>query len=376
MLRHILLVAMAMLLLFSETAIAQTSINPDISIIPRFIIETNDGGKLPGKREFSQPDFSFQELELVASSYLNPFAKADVVLTLPGPDIEAGKLGLEELYGTVVRGLPLDVNVRLGKYRVDYGKLNLSHPHAWPFLTQPLSQEKFIGEEGLNDLGISASILLPIKEVYSKLTVDLLRGSAIGEATGIEDTTGAKPIYANSTRLMAFFTLDDHSDLETGLSAYTGIHDPYNRDRFWYWNLDFKYKYRPSMYTSLVVQGEYLINTRKASQDQNFNQFLDVNGNPERRSINTSGLYLYSDLQFEKIYSIGGRVDWTQSPYSKDEKASAYAVFFGYYPVEETIGLRLQYQNRKDEIPGFSQTVSSIGLQILFSLGPHKAHPF
>lgn len=368
--------AIAAFLLFSETAIAQTSLNPDISIIPRFIIETHDGGKLPGKREFSQPDFSFQEMELVASAYLNPFAKADVVLTLPGPDIEAGKLGLEELYGTVVRGLPLDINVRLGKYRVDYGKLNLSHPHAWPFLTQPLSQEKFIGEEGLNDLGISASVLLPIEEVYSKFTVDLLRGSAIGEATGIEDTTGAKPTYANSARLMGFFTLDDYSDLEAGLSAYSGIHDPYNRDRFWYWNLDFKYKYRPSTYTSLVVQGEYLLNTRHAGQDRNYNFFLDASGNPERRSINTAGLYLYSDLQFEKIYSIGARVDWTQAPYSKDEKAWAYAVFLGYYPVEETIGLRLQYQNRKDEMPGFSQTVNSIGLQVLFSLGPHKAHLF
>ncbi len=363
-------------LVLPGSSFAQTTINPDISVIPRFFVETNDGAKLPGKREFSQPDFSFQELEIAISSYLNPFAKADVVLTLPGPDIEAGKLGLEELYATVVRGLPLDINLRLGKYRVDFGKLNMQHPHAWSFITQPLSQERFLGEEGLNDLGLSASVLLPSGDVYSKLTVDVLRGAAIGEATGIEDTSGNKPTYATSARLMAFFTLGEYSDLETGISMYTGIHDPYNRGRFWYWNYDFKFKYKPSTYTSLVLQGEVLYNIRKASQDRELNQFLDANGNPVQRTINTAGLYLFADYQFYKIFSIGGRFDWSQSPYSKDDKATTMAVFFGYYPVEETLGLRLQYQNRKDDMPGFSQAVNSIGLQVLFSLGPHKAHPF
>lgn len=356
---------------------AQTSLNPDISVIPRFIIETVDGEKLPDRRIFSRPDFSFQELELVASAYLNPFAKADVVLTLPGPDVEEGKLGLEELYATVFRGLPLDLNVRFGKYRVEFGKLNVVHPHAWPFVTQPLAHERFIGEEGLNDLGMSLSTLLPTGDLYTRINVDLLRGSAIGEATGLEDTTGEKPTYALASRLVSFFTIDDENDLEVGLSAYTGIHDPYNRDRFWYGNLDFKYKYRPDLYTSLVVQGEYLLNTRDAALDRDLTPFTDEDGNPVRKTITTSGVYLYADYQFLKIYSIGGRFDWTQSPYSADERARAVAVFAGYYPVEETLGLRLQYQNTRTESPGADPlSVNAIALQVLFSLGPHKAHPY
>jgi hypothetical protein len=239
-----------------------------------------------------------------------------------------------------------------------------------------LSQERFLGEEGLNDLGISASVLLPTGDVYTRLTIDLLRGSAIGNAAGIKDTTPAKPTYANSARLSSFFTLGDNSDLEVGLSGFTGIHDPYNRDRFWYGNLDFKYKYRSSSYTSLVVQGEYLINTRQASQDQNLNQFVDASGRWVRRTINTSGMYFFTDYQFLKIYSVGARYDWSQTPYSKDDKAYAYSVFLGYYPVEETLGLRLHVQNTTTEVPGVSRSVNSIALQVLFSLGPHKAHPF
>ncbi len=356
----------------------QTTVNPDISAIARFLMATSDGQRLPAKREFSQPDFSFQELELVASAYLNPFARADVVMTLPGPDVDAGKLGIEEVYATVVRGLPLDLNVRFGKYRAEFGKLNVVHPHAWPFVTQPLVEQRFLGEDGLNDLGISASILLPTGEVYTKLTVDLLRGSAIGGTTGIKDTTaGAKPTYANSARLTGFFTLDDENDLEVGVSGYTGIHDPYARDRFWYINADAKYKYRPSLYTSLVVQGEYLFNTRNAGQDPEGFRFIDNNGNPVTRTINTSGMYVYADFQFFKIYNIGARFDWAEAPYTTDDRARAVSIFAGYYPVEETLGLRLQYQNTRLEKP-WSAAVStnSIALQALFSLGPHKAHPF
>jgi hypothetical protein len=368
-----LLLASAM----SNICLSQSTVNPDISVIPRFLVETNDGQKLAeGKRQFSQPDFQFQELELAIQSYLNPFSRADVILTIPGPDIEGAKLGIEELYATVFRGLPLDLNLRFGKYRVEYGKLNMVHPHAWPFISQPLSQERFLGEEGLNDLGISASILLPTGDVYSNLTVDVLRGNATAHAAGMADTTGANPFYANSARLMSFFTLSDESDLEVGLSALTGIHDPYNRDRFWYLNGDFKYKYRPSMYTSLVLQGEYLYNTRSASQNQAFVPFLNAAGMPETRTINSSGVYVYADYQFFKLYSIGARYDWSEAPYSKEDKATGVSVFAGYYPVEETLGLRLEYQHTKRDTPASSTLVNTIMLQVLFSLGPHKAHPF
>jgi hypothetical protein len=358
------------------TAIAQTTVNPDISVIPRFLISTNDGEKLSeGRREFSQPDFQFEELEVAIQSYLNPFARADVILTLPGPDIEAGKLGVEELYATVLRGLPLDLNLRFGKYRAEFGKLNLAHPHTWPFITAPLVEERFLGES-LNDLGISASVLLPTGDVYTKLTVDILRGLAIAGTTGIADTSGKKPLYANSARLMGFFTLSDESDLELGLSGYTGIHDPYNHERFWYGNVDFKYKYRPSSYTSLVLQGEYLYSTRSARQDASLTPYLDQSGMAVVRTVTSGGLYVYADFQFMKIFSIGSRYDWAETPYHADERAHGIAVFFGYYPVEETLGVKLEYANTTTMTAGVSESVNSIALQVLFSLGPHKAHPF
>jgi hypothetical protein len=361
----------------SVSVSAQTTVNPDISVIPRFMLSSNDGERLAeGIRQWSRPEFSFQELEMAVQAYLNPYSRADIMLALPGPDVENVKLGIEEVYATVLRGLPGDLNLRFGKYRAEFGKLNMVHPHAWPFVTQPLVEERFLGEEGLNDLGISISALLPTGEIYTRLTMDLLRGGSIGGGAGIADTTGARPWYATSGRLSGFFSLGEYSDLETGVSLYTGIHDPYNRERFWYWNLDCKYKYRPDSYTSLTVQGEYLVNRRQARQNGNHIAFLTPQGAPEERGVTTSGLYAYADYQFMKIFSIGVRWDWAESPYHSEDRAHAVSVFAGYYPVEETLGVRLHYQNTLTESPHDAHAVNLVALQLLFSLGPHKAHPF
>jgi hypothetical protein len=377
MLRILLCLALSACVFAGSRASAQTSLNPDISVIPRFLVLTDDGAKLSeGKREFSKPDLQFQELELGLQAYLNPYARGDVFLSLQGPDVESARLGLEEAYVTVLRGLPLDLNLRIGKYRAEFGKLNMQHPHAWPFISQPLVQQRFLGEDGLNDLGISMSALLPTGDVYTRLTVDVLRGLSVPNAAGLQDTTGTKPPYAFSGRLSGFLTLDDYSDLELGISGYTGIHDPYADERFWYMNADVKYKYRPSTYTALVLQGEFLLNTRSALCNRDFVPFLDASGNPETRAITSSGLYLFADYQFMKIFSVGARYDRAEDPYSADNRANAIAFFLGYYPVEETIALRLEYQNTTTTTPGESRTVNSIGLQVMFSLGPHKAHPF
>jgi hypothetical protein len=379
-LRRFLPLAMGTVAVWSvsiRSAPAQASLNPDISVIPRFVLTTDDGKHLDeGKRTFRRPEFSLEELEVGLQSALNPYARADIFFTLAGPDVESARLGLEEAYATILKGLPLDLNVRFGKYRVEYGKLNTIHAHAWPFVTQPFVLERFLGEEGLNDLGVSFSSILPTGDLYTRLTMDILRGTSIGEAAGLADTSGETSLYAVSARLMTFVPLDDNSDLEIGLSVLTGRHDPYTADRFRYLHGDCKYKYRPDVYTSLTLQAEYLMNSREASKDRAYTEFLDAAGRPERRSITSSGLYVFADYQFQKVFGVGARYDWCQSPYDADDRARGVALWFGFYPVEETLVLRLQYQNTSIDAPGLSESVNAVTLQLMFSLGPHKAHSF
>lgn len=348
-----------------SSAFGQSTLNPDISVIPRFRIDTDDGSNLPDERSFGKPRFSLEEFELALQAYLNPYARADIFIAKPG--FEDEPVEIEEAYATFLRGLPLDMNIRLGKYLAEFGKLNTFHPHAWPFLSKPLSLERFLGEEGINDLGLSASFLIPTGDLYTRLTVDILQGHTVANGPGLETPEGEGVSYANSARLMSFFPVDTNSDLEIGLSGLTGIHDPLAERRFYYVNLDFKYKWKPDAYTSFVLQGEGLLNRRRISSDVE----------PLSEVITTSGIYVFGDYQFRKIFTLGARYDWAQSPYDKDDKASGFAIFFGFYPVEETTAFRLQFQNTLFSTPdGESRSVNFIALQFIFSMGPHKAHPF
>lgn len=363
-----------------QYSFAQTTLNPDISVIPRFRVETNDGENLPTERKFSRPQFTLEEFELAIQAYLNPYARADIFLAKGGAGEEP--IEIEEAFATFLRGLPGDINIRIGKYLAEYGKLNSLHPHAWPFLTKPLSLERFLGEEGINDLGLSVSFLVPTGDVlYTRFNIDVLAGNTVAAidprsgnlsgGPGYADTLGGKPFYANAARLMTFFPVSENSDIEIGLSSLTGIHDPYNNLRFYYGNLDFKYKWKPSSYTSLVLQGEALLNSRNVATG------TDLRGNLITQSLTSSGFYLSGDYQFQKLFTLGTRYDWSQSPYSNDDKAQAIAIFFGYYPVEETTAFRLQYQHTRTSVPGADVVaINSIALQFMFSMGPHKAHPF
>ena len=372
--------AVVLLLAVGAPAFAQTTVNPNISVIPRFLLSTDDGSRLPAKREFSRPDFTLDELEVAFQAYLNPYARADVFISKSG--LDDSPIEVEEAYASVLRGLPLDLNLRLGKYRTEFGKLNTLHPHAWPFISTPLSFERFLGEEGINDVGFSVSFLVPAgDDIYSRVSVDLLRGASVtaidpisgglNGGPGLQDTTGAGPYYANAARWMAFMSLSDYSDLEVGLSGLTGIHDPYHRLRFYYGNLDFKYKWKPDEYRTLVLQGEGLLNHRRVAHLQG------GSGAASLKSVNSYGAYVFGDYTFHKVYSVGARYDWTESPYSPSDRAHAAAVFIGYYPVEETMVVRLELRRTwYDPVEAPSTFVNSIGLEFMFSMGPHKAHPF
>lgn len=386
----ILFIYISCLLLFSLQLVAQTSLNPDISIIPRFSISTNDADESHGNEE-SHKDFQFttpvgklDEIELALQGYLNPYARGDVFLSWHGLE---GNVEIEEAYASFVRGLPLDLNIRAGKYLVEFGKLNIIHPHAWSFVNQPFVLKNFLGEEGLNMLGLSASSLLPTGELYSRLTFDVLRklpadvhadelhSHAHETAAMVLEDTLTDSRYFFSSRFMTFFPVTEYSDLELGISGLTGIHDRYFDERFYYGNLDFKYKWKPNMYQSLTLQGEWLMNFRRAFRDGDTTYFIE-NGKRVSKQFLSTGFYFFGDYQFAKRYTVGARVDYSQFPYSNDEYEYGASLFLGFYPVEETTVFRLQFSHTKLNIGHELKNINSITLQFMFSLGPHRAHTF
>ena len=367
---------------------AQSNVNPEISLIGTFESYMNfdrnstDYGKLL---------FDIPSAELFIQGYLNPYAKATANFAY-----EEGEFGIEEMYAELLRGLPLDVQIKAGKYLLGFGKINTLHPHAWPFVDRPLWQQIYFSEEGFNDIGLDVNFILPTDDFYSSLDLGVYTGDAMAINTAGEDADPSE-VRGNSLifvgRLGSFFSLDDFNSLDVGLSSSFGTYAkssfyvpdsvgfPEQMLQYYYGGLDFKYKYRPNTYTSLVVQGGSIINYRDVIRG--------TETEPTIESITTYGAFIYFDYQFVKQFTVGLKYDFTFGVIGDDysattlsndnqNKTNGIEGWIDYYPVEETLAFKLSTQylffNLADNMSKDGET--TITLQMIFSLGPHKAHQF
>jgi hypothetical protein len=397
-----LLISLILILTINHFTNAQTTVNPDISAVGEFNMFTNFNRGTP---EYGKLNFDIPNAELYVEGYLNPYARATLNIAF-----HEGEFHGEEIYANIVRGLPLDIQIKAGKYLLGFGKINTIHPHAWSFIYRPLFQQIYFGEEGFNDIGFDVSFFLPTGDVYTTLDLGIFKGDALSidhqhghteehqheseEENHYEVDRGNSPIFVG--RLGSFFSLSDFSNLELGLSGSYGVYNrvdfftstdsnaiPDSRPlKFFYGGIDFKYKYRPDSYTQLILQAEALWNARNVLRKND----LDIDS---EESINTFGTFIYIDYRFNRIFSIGAKYDFTYGIIGEEpnyntaanddqNKTSGIEGWFGYYPIEETLALRLGIQhlmfNYADGTGRDSET--TINLQLIFSLGPHKAHPF
>ena len=70
-------------------------------------------------------------------------------------------LHMEEIYLTTT-SLPLNLQLRAGKFKSDIGRHNPTHLHQWKFVLHPLANQFLFGSEGLSLPGAELSVLLPL----------------------------------------------------------------------------------------------------------------------------------------------------------------------------------------------------------------------
>jgi hypothetical protein len=376
------------LIIVPSLLVAQSNVNPEISLIGTFESYMNFNRN---STDYGKLLFDIPSAELFIQGYLNPYAKATANFAY-----EEGEFGIEEMYAEILRGLPLDIQIKAGKYLLGFGKINTLHPHAWPFVDRPLWQQIYFSEEGFNDIGLDVNFILPTDDFYSSLDLGVYTGDAMAINTAGEDADPSE-VRGNSLifvgRLGSFFSLDDFNSLDVGLSSSFGTYAkssfyvpdsvgfPEQMLQYYYGGLDFKYKYRPNTYTSLVVQGGSIINYRDVIRG--------TETEPTIETITTYGAFIYFDYQFVKQFTVGLKYDFTFGVIGDDysattlsndnqNKTNGIEGWIDYYPVEETLAFKLSTQylffNLADNMSKDGET--TITLQMIFSLGPHKAHQF
>ena len=334
-------------------AYGQTTTNPDISLIGDMRAmarhDSPDGN--------NNPQLNLEEIEMAISGYLNPYSRGDAVISYSN----AGEVDIEEAYATLLRGLPWNLQVKAGKYLVDFGKLNTQHPHQWSWIERPLMFQRFFGVEGLKDVGVNISTMIPVGSSALNISANALHGAFLLPENS-EDT----PPLAASGRLSIFAPVGGHSEIELGVS---GLHaqDDFAQKR---WatmgDVDFKYKWKPSMYKSLVVIAEGLTGNKKVAADSLDPGLTD--------NISAIGAFFAFDYQFHRRFDIGSFYDYSQSPVDKNNDMTAYGAFAGFSIAEETYRLGLLL--RHDDASYLNKGYNSIQLQLLWALGPHKPHTF
>ena len=143
--------------LFGQQSAPVQSFNPDISLVGDF-----QGIHHSNQRETLQDRLIVRELELGISGNVDPYMRYDSVFSVhPKADQDSGyDIDVEEAYvSPLVK--PYGLDGKLGKFRVDFGKVNELHQHALPWPDYPLVIQRFFGEEGLEGEGLSASWLAP-----------------------------------------------------------------------------------------------------------------------------------------------------------------------------------------------------------------------
>jgi hypothetical protein len=337
--------------------------SPEISAIGDLIFQ---GGQIP---KGETPDSlaasntsraQLREAEFGFSSPVDPYGRADMILAVEREDDGSYSPDIEEGYFTFT-DLPYDLQARAGKFYSVFGKANMFHTHAMPWVDRPLPIRTFFGDEGLNDGGAEISWLVPNPwDTYIELSQSVQNNGNEADFAG-SNANGLMYV----THLKNFLELSKTSTAELGGSFAAGTNGTGNsgNPKTNVEGLDFTYKWRPhkeGLYESVTWMNEVLFNQKDEGGDS---------------TVNAHGWYSSLEYQFAKRWSVFGRYDYTQYPDSSSLHENSYSAGLTFRQ-SEFMFWRLQFEHTTGENYAGDVDRNQIFLQADFLIGQHPAHKY
>jgi hypothetical protein len=343
----------ALYLLFSVALSFAGVTNPDISAIGQIFGTYTDDSLAKGHDKF---DLTLGETEINLYAALNPYFNGAFVLAIDGE----GGIEVEEAYAVMVKGLPFNLALKAGKYRLNFGKLNQTHPHAYPFLRTPRVLAPDVakilpGEESFNDLAAEVSTLIPVFGSWAiTSSVDFLGGRSFHPD---EEEIAHAWLAHISNSFMA-----GPSACDIGASITQGINNVAANTKTTVLGVDAKIKVTGSPTYSLTFGSEYLYK---------LSEIVDTAG--IKSQDDRYGFCAYVNNQFLTRYNIGLLYEQYLNPDNRTVIDHAVKPFVGFAVLEESTVLRASYEYF---FSANSQKTNTVELQLIISMGPHKAHQF
>jgi hypothetical protein len=340
---------------------AAKALNPDIAVIGDFLGAVGNGANR------STPSFEMHESEAAFQAILDPYARADFFISFgeQGVNLEEGYLTFPALRG--------GLNLRVGKMRAAFGKVNTLHNHVLPWTDRPLVTQNLVGgEDGINDAGMAISrIFAGPKQIFLEGTAQIFRG----------DSDELFHSYRRSDistveHVRGYRDLSESTNLDLGLSysrGHSAIGPNVVNQLF---GIDATVRWKPlrrSIYHSFLGRSE----------------FIWSRIHEPGRTVTPSGYYVSGDYQFARRWFAGGRFDRSErfssigtvsSPGDAGGPFSNFALLrdtggslvVTYWPSEFS---QVRAQLRRTRY-GENLTANELLFQFQFSIGAHGAHPF
>ncbi len=322
--------------------------NPAISVNGLLLGTYTDQGRADGSREV-KTGMKVQEVELRFTANIDSYLHGDLTIAFEGDEVE-----IEEIIASLL--VANNLSFRAGKFFAPFGKHNLLHTHAFPFIDAPLINEEILGEEGINEVGVGMALLLPTPW-FSEFNILFLEG---------DNDLFAGPLNDDFLYLAHWKNLVDLTDeltAELGGSFGYGRNDlttgPYNYTTLA--GADLTFKWKPSgreLYRTLVWQTEFIQSSR---------------------DVVKNGIYTLLQYQFARRWWAQGRYDFFTIPRDTvggggevAQDKNRYSALLAFAPSEFS-ALRLQY-NFLDQ--SAAENEHQVLLQLNFTFGSHPAHKY
>jgi hypothetical protein len=197
------------------------------STVPDEDIAKLEGGAHDPKRR----GFTLQEAELSLFGAVDPYFNGEAHFVFTEDGVET-----EEAFATTT-SLPWNLQVKAGYFLTDFGRINPTHPHAWPWVDQPVINTRMFGGDGLRSAGAQVNYLLPLP-FYSELVLGVQNANNGGLTPSFfvpvgETTVGGRPSVNDSVANMEDLlyltrsaTAFNVSDDWAGLIGFSGLFGP------------------------------------------------------------------------------------------------------------------------------------------------------
>ena len=350
---------------------ASKVLNPDIAVIGDFIGAAGYGAHR------SIPSLEMHETELALQAILDPYARADFFLSFGEHSIT-----VEEGYLTFP-ALPGHLQLRVGKMRSAFGKVNTLHNHVLPWIDRPLVSYNLVGgEDGIDDTGLSLSrVFAGPKDLFFEGTAQVFRGDAdfLFHSYKRSDVSTVE-------HLRAYKDITESTNIDVGASFARGHSVLAENITDQLYGIDATVRWKPlrrAIYHSFVGRSEFV-----------WSHYIFPGA-----TTTPFGYYVSGDYQFARRWFLGGRFDRSERLDNLFAPASDLGIFNnadvssiigprpGNLPIfQDTSGsLLLTYwpsefsqirgQLRRTSY-GDNLTANEFLFQFVFSIGAHGAHPF